>query len=171
MATLKHQSTILLLASILSLSACSYRDCDPITPWINGSYDVWVIEGVPKWHWFDNKLNVSGQDLISSGISVDIGSWGFTFEPNGKWHSSISGLARKGLFNSFNFYISFSGSFSVTETSYELTIEDINKKVGSLDVSPIIDFMRSQTTGSWSMDYDLCSVSPKLSNFGKFKVY
>ena len=163
MKLLFSKLTIVALFSFSFAGCGGGEDCDPITPWINGNYSVASIEGIPPWKWFNNKLNTSGGDLFTSGYNVDIGvyGWKFVFEPNGKWYSSISGNASKGLFHHFNFYMSFSGSYFVTETTYELLIENIEKKVGPIDVSPIVEFMESQTVGSWSMSdlhWDLCHI-------------
>lgn len=159
-----------LLLILFPLSLGCAEECDPYAAWV-GDWDVWVIEGVPKWYWIENQLNSSAHDRLTSGVRLTSESWRFTFQSDGNWYSAISASGLTGLASSVDISIVFDGTYTVTEDRYELKIGDIKSNVGSLDISAIIEFMESQLTGSWESDGTPCHILPKLSRFGKFTVY
>ena len=152
---------------VLLCSCSSAPDCDPLLAWV-GDYRIVWIEGSYISDWLGPKVNASGQDYITSGVSFSSPSWNITFQSDNTWYSAMSATANIGLYTTTNFLISFEGTYEVFADSYELRVSNVTTNVGKLNVSEIIEFMESQSTGSWIRWQSGCSKT--LRRFGRFEV-
>lgn len=152
---------------IIILSACgSELDFDPMSEWV-GNYRITWIEGSYVWNWLDSKIASDGQDRIT-GVSVSEPSWNIIFQSDGTWYSAISSGVYIGLQTYSEFSILFEGTYEAFADTYELRLDNVTTNVGKLDVSEIIDFVKSQRTGTWT--YWTHKYSNSLRRFGRFEV-
>ena len=159
---------IICLLLIIFLSSCySPPSCDPLSVWV-GDYEIVWIEGSYISGWLSSKVNASGQNYLTSGVTFSAPSWRIAFQSDNTWYSAISATANIGLYTTTNFLVSFEGTYEVFDDAYELRINDVTTNVGRLEVSEIIEFVESQSTGSWIYWTGDCSNS--LRRFGRFEV-
>lgn len=185
MTKIQNIKALFCILLALSLLGCS-RDCDPYKAWIN-DYKIFSISVEDDGRVINEQVEVSFENLLNpedlpeddrilKGVTIILAHWRIQFQPDGDWTSTLFISGTKSIpflgdrtFDIIEFNVMFEGTYRVSGNTYELFVLNVDHDA-PIDINPILDFMETQSFGTWVADSSICSIGPRLARFGVFTV-